>query len=466
MRYRSSNNLGLLSLMIVLTLSGWQQAMAQLTSRTVGYRSTAYRVQEAPRQDETLNGPTSQVEAISAPTEERREIFVEDRFAGWQAAGTGENAARLANDLRANWVMVDDNGLLAGLVLGLKAEKEPTPAREPTPADDETATEAKTNPQDAAAQTGMDVYLLNRGRLLGTAHLNAENRFEFQGVKPGNYALVGYGPSGFFAFGFNVLSYSEDATQPRELYIPALATSGKSVTDWVTKHAPNVRFRPLGKHRFGQGKDDPPRLYGIVGLRTFSPKAEPATSIVAQPAGLTEDGRLLGRVHHINSLDGRPIDLRTTTIQLMQQDKVVRQSGTDNYGVFDFPGVEPGSYELRAHGPDGLAAIQIEVVNAKDPKASTLDLSMISSETIGWLNHFMHESAYISAISGPRPSDKCDRCGNRCQNCGGCHCQDNPCRCEHGCNSGYGGYGQGYGSGFGGYGQGYGGYGQGGFGGW
>ncbi len=482
MRYRSSNNLGLLSLMIVLTLSGWQQAMAWQTSRTVGYRLPAYRAQEAPKQDETLKEPATQVEAISAPTEERREIFVEDRFAGWQAAGTGRNAARLADDLRANWVMVDDNGLLAGQVLGLKTGEEPTPA------DAETATEANQNPQDdaaspspnAAAKSGMDVHLLNRGRLLGTARLNAQNRFEFQGVKPGNYALVGYGPSGFFAFGFNVISYAENATQPRELYIPALATTGKSVTDWVTTHAPEVRFRPLGKHRFGQGKDDPPRLYGITGLRTFSPKAEPATSIVAHPAGLTEDGRLLGRVHHVNSADGRPIDLRTTTVQLMQQDKVVRQTGTDNYGVFDFSGVEPGSYELRAHGPDGLAAIQIEVVNAKEPNAATLDLALISSETIGWLNHFMHESAYITAISGPRPSDKCNRCGNGC-NSGyggyGGYGQDGYGQGGYGQGFGQGIFGQGYGSGYGGsgYGQGYGGsgyggygqgYGNGGFGGW
>ena len=63
MRYRSSNNLGLLSLMIVMTLSGWQQAMAWQTSRTVGYHLPAYRAQEAPKADPA---PTEQPAAAVA----------------------------------------------------------------------------------------------------------------------------------------------------------------------------------------------------------------------------------------------------------------------------------------------------------------------------------------------------------------------------------------------------------------
>lgn len=438
MRNKCSNNPGFWSLMIVLTLGSWQQSMACQTTRTVSNRLNVKRVQDAVNQVDSSAAAT-QVESIPAPDEPRPELFVDDRFTGWQAAGSGEKAARLADELRANWVMVDDNGLLAGQILGLKSEEEPSDRKSPNGQNDQAAVRAGSS---KASQPKMNVYLLNRGRLLGTARLNAQDRFEFQGVKPGNYALVGYGKSGFFAFGFNVIPFAENSQQPRELYVPALASSGKSITDWVTANAPDVRFRPLGKHRFGQGKDDPPRLYGINGLRIFLPEAEPATSIVSHPAGLTAEGKLLGRVHHVNSMDGRPVDLRTIKVQILQQEKVVQQTGTDNFGVFDFSGVEPGSYELRVSGPDGLAAIQIEVVNADDPKALPVDLSLISSETIGWLNHFMIESAYMTAISGPRPSDrKCDRCGQRCPNCGGCNCADHPCRCAYGLNGGYGGYG-------------------------
>lgn len=463
MRNTFSNNPAVWSLMIVLTLCGWQQSNAQQSTRSIGYRSTISRTQdEVPPQDPAAQ----QLENLPLPPAvEEPEVYVEDRFVGWQGVGTGTGTNRLTDELRANWVMVNDNGLLAGQVLGLKgsadSEEGKTPEPEPVVGDDPTVVEGEPTPdQSAPAQTGMNVYLLNRGRLLGTAKLDPQNRFEFQGVKPGSYALVGYGPSGFFAFGFNVMPYVENATQPRELYIPAIATSGKTVTDWVAANAPNVHFRPFGKQRFGEGIDDPPRLYGITGLRTFSPQATAATSIVSHPAGISDDGRLVGRVHHINSLDGRPMDLRTTNVQLVQEGKVLKQIGSDNFGVFEFSDVAPGSYELRASGPDGLGAIQIEVVAADDPQGKPIDFALVSPETIGWLNHFAHESAYFAAISGPRTDDRCNRCGQRCSQCGGCRCQDNCCRCEHGCNSGYGG---GYG-GYGGYGGGYGGYGQGGYG--
>ncbi len=460
MRRRISNNPLIWSLMIVLTLSGWQQALAVQSTRSVGHRFTTARAQDEATQDSaTQQDAAAQLESLPLPVQERVEVevFVEDRFIGWQGSGEGVAAERLSNELRANWVMVDDNGLLAGQVLGLKtaasSEAGDSPEPEPVPkvTDDPTVVDGEaTNASPAADQIGMNVFLLNRGRLLGTAKLDARNRFEFQGVKPGNYALVGYGPSGFFAFGFNVMPYVENTTQPRELYIPAIATSGKPVTNWVTTNAPNVHFRPFGRQRFGEGIDDPPRLYGITGIRTFVPEAKPSTSIVSHPAATTEDGRLLGRVHHINSLDGRPMDLRTTTIQLVQGDKVLKQIGTDNYGVFEFSDVAPGSYELRAAGPDGLGAIQVEVVAAGDRSAMPIDFALISPETIGWLNHFMHESAYIAAISAPRPNPQCNRCGQR------------RCCC------GQGGYGSGYDSrGYDGYGyggSGYGGYDQGGYG--
>jgi hypothetical protein len=433
--------------MIVLTLSGWQQTSALQTNRLAGYPGNTRSSPQEPASD-----PSTQIESLPAATQEQvAESYLEDRFIGWQAAGIGAGAARLSNDLRANWVMVDDNGLLTGQVLGLK-EVEPIPEPQNQPADSgpvpATDPNPPANPGAAAAQRGMDIFLLQRGKLVGVTRLDPQNRFEFQGVKPGSYSLVGYGPSGFFAFGFNALMYGDAENQPRELYIPAMASSGKPITDWVTRAAPFVHFRPFGKIRFGEGGTDPPRLFGIEGLQTFTPDAEPSTTVVSHPVSTTADGRLVGRIHHIHSLNGRPLDLRTTTVQLVRDGKVAHQTGTDNYGVFELANVAAGSYELFATGPDGLAGIQIEVVSTDEPRAMPVDLALINSETIGWLNHYMHESAYFAAISGPRPDSDCDRCGRRCRHCGGCGCGDHPCQCGQ---SGYGGYGDGYGNGYGGY---------------
>jgi hypothetical protein len=445
--------------MIMLTLGGWRQVAAQqvthrIATRLVPGRLTTQQLANPsglPKADETQAAQEVAASQTAETDDDRPVIFVDDRFAGWQAAGTGEKASRLSEELRANWVMVDDNGRLSGQVLGLKTkeeiEQDLQAAREAVAGPEGLYEEVSKRPgccggadEKTDKFTGTSVYLLNRGKLLGSAKVDEQNRFEFLGVKPGNYALVGYGQGGFFAFGLNVIPFIEGSEQPNELFIPAIAVSGKPVTEWVTSHAPSVHFRKLGKIRFGQGKDDPARLYGVKGLRTFSPDAEPATSIVAHPTGLTDDGRLLGRIHHVNSIDGRPLDLRTTAIQLMQENKVVQQTGTDNYGVFEFSNVQPGSYDLMAHGPDGVAALQIEVVAEESAKTSPVDLTLISSETIGWLNHFMHEAAYNEAISGPRPREnQCDRCGN------------NPCRCGHGYGYGYGYGGYGYGGGYGGW---------------
>ena len=464
------------SVLIVMTLGGLPAVFAVQSFSNTAHRLNPVRkvVQDSGSATETLqDAATVQVEPKQAPDEQKPEVFIEDRFAGWQAAGTGTKAARLSDELRANWVMVDDNGLLAGQVLGLKTPEEIEKDKQAREADQTSAgfdneyavsTDGATEGQAATGRpgccggkgpgdannglpTGTFVYLLQRGRMLGSARLDADNRFKFQGVKPGNYALVGYGQGGFFAIGFDVIPFSENSNQASELYIPAIASNGKTVTDWVTSNAPNVHFRQFGDFRFGQGKDDPPRLFGITGLRTFSPQASPATTVVSHPAGLSADGRLLGRLHNINSSDGRPLDLRTTTVQLYHEGKLVQQTGTDNYGVFEFSDVEPGSYEVRAAGPDGIGAIQIEVVAADDAQGKPIDMGLTSPETIGWINHFMHETAYMEAISGPRPESRCDRCGQkRCPHCGGCGCQGHGCQCGgYGWNSndGYGNYGGG-----------------------
>lgn len=437
MRNRYANNPFIWGLMIVLTLGGWHRATAMQTTPAVGIQDPATQVQEEP-----APAPATPVEALPLPEDQSTTVFVEDRFCGWQGAALAGEVGPLSTQLRANWVMVDDSGLLRGTVLGINPS--PQSVLDTNASSDRVGVgptlvnPARSGGLNSPTRWGMNVYLVYRGRVLGTARLNSASQFEFQGVKPGTYALVGYGPSGFFAFGLNVLPHAANANQPRELYIPAQELSGTPVTDWVTRNAPNVHFRTLGKQRFGEAIDDPPRLYGIVGLRTFSPPAIPATSIVSHQIATSRHGRLVGRLHFINSFDGRPTDLRTTLVQLVKDGTVAHQIGTDNFGVFAFEDVAPGRYALRAAGPDGLGAIQIEVVESSESDGLPIDLALISPETIGWLNHLMQESAYFAAISGPRPDATSDQCGQRRPQCGGCACgcSDHPCQCGQG--SGWG----------------------------
>ena len=175
-----------------------------------------------------------------------------------------------------------------------------------------------------------------------------------------------------------------------------------------------------GRYLTGEGQDDPAALYGFDGLVRYQPKAKAATSISNNQVSRTADGRLLGRVHQFNSLNGRPVDVRTTKVMLLQKDAVFASTNTDNYGVFEFKDIPNGQYGLVAVGVDGMGEIGIDVV---DQGGEIIDFCMISSETTGWLNHYAEELAYRRALLAPRrPLDdgKCDTCGGTgCNTCGG-----------------------------------------------
>ncbi len=419
---------GAWGLMVVLTIS-IPQRLAASAPQDLG--SLLPPGNQAPPQDLPESLPTPG----TGSTLDREVLLIEDRFAGWQQAGVGEKVERLDERLRAHWVMVDDNGLLSGRILvdpaalqvpPLAADSSnrspyeigsqdawPTPAQ-PAPwgstggpgGNAAQSVAYYRNPANPNAdRTAMQVFLLNRGKLISMDEIDSEGGFEFRGVKPGTYSLVGYGRAGFFAFGLNILGFAENAPVPREVLATPINQSGPVITDWVQRAAPSVRFRMRGQHRFGQGRDDPPRLYGMSGLQTFLPEAIPATSIGGQPTAITADGRLLGRLHYIISFDGRPADLQTTTVQLTQNGKVLQQSSTDNYGVFEFRNVAPGQYGIQAVGPDGLAALQVTVAEQASDETAPIDIALLDDTSTGFLNHFMGETAYWSALSPPNPDD-------------------------------------------------------------
>ena len=457
---RSLRPWGCLGLMIVLTIS-LPHRLAASTPQDLG------NLLPPGRQVPPQVPPQDTRESLPAPgtgsTLDREILLIEDRFAGWQQAGLGQKVERLDEKLRAHWVMVDDNGLLTGRVLldpsALQAawsavanSNQPIPQPVggagpwgmPNQVGPSGGNWQYPNPSGAASgpfnpagqnvayyrnpenpnadRTPMQVFLLNRGKMISMSEIDQEGRFEFRGIKPGSYSLVGYGRAGFFAFGVNILGFAENAQVPQEILATPIADYGPAITRWVQRASPVVHFRIRGQHRFGEGRDDPPRLYGLAGLQTFLPEAMPATSIGGQPTAITADGRLLGRLHYIISFDGRPADLQATTVQLTQNGQVLQQSSTDNYGVFEFRNVTPGSYGIQAVGPDGLAALQVTVAEQANEQTAPIDIALLDDTSTGFLAHFMGETAYWSALSPPNPDDgqKPD-CGCDDQGYGGGH---------------------------------------------
>jgi hypothetical protein len=324
--------------------------------------------------------------------ESSQKTILNDRFSGWHEASDGLGERRIGEGLRSNWVMVGPTGVLEGTV----------------------------RPIDGAEVPGMTVYLMNKGRLVKTAAVQDDGSFSFNNVRRGAYSLVGWGDKAFFAFGANVLGYTEDADDSTPTYITTYAFQNSTTinTDWIRYFTPNVGYRIYGRHLEGEGPDDPEQLFGVEGLTEYQPEAIPSTSIGGTPVSLTSDGRLIGRVHQMRSSDGRPIDVRSTKVMLLKRDSVVASTTTDNYGVFEFEQVPPGGYGLLAAGVDGVGLTGLEVVSGDSMEINDdgeladsgeggepFDFCLTSAEMAGWLNHYAIEVAYQRSILAPRPPE-------------------------------------------------------------
>ena len=349
-------------------------------------------------------------EDLDDPLGSSQQTILNDRFAGWNEASDGLGERRIGEALRANWVMVNPNGLLEGSV----------------------------RPVDGAKVAGMTIYLMNKGRLVKTAAVQEDGSFFFTNIQRGAYALVGWGDNAFFAWGANILPFSADADPATPTFITTYAFQNSTTinTDWVRYFAPNVSYRVFGRYELEESQDDPANLYGFRGLSNYHPPAIASTSVGGTPVSLTSDGRFIGRVHQLRSFDGRPVDVRSTKVMLFERDSVVASTTTDNYGVFEFEEVPPGRYGLVAAGVDGIGMTGLVVSDAdelemteegelEDPRSDgePFDFCLTSSETAGWLNHYATEVAYQRAILAPRRPDprtqQNNNNGNNCRHCNG-----------------------------------------------
>lgn len=364
----------------------------------------------APQQDRTIEDDLVETFSSGDDVGQEQNIMINSRYAGWQGAKIGTSRDRVGNDLRSSWLMVDNNGRFEGKVI----------------------------PGAGADVSRMNVFLMNQGRLVKQTSLDDSGRFEFNNVRQGAYALIGWGDRGFFAFGVNILPPNPKAIGdiPNKITVTAFQNRTTINTDWISHYAPQVTYRVYGRYPVGEGPDDPARLYGFRGLASHAPEAIPATSISSHHVETSADGRLVGRVHQMNSISGRPVDVRTTKVLLLEDDDVVASTTTDNFGVFEFQQVPNGSYGVVAAGVDGVGMIGITVGDSDsemndqgelvDSDEYPIDFAMVSSETMGWLNHYAGEVAYRRGLLAPRaPKPTEDPAGvGGCANCqnqeGGC----------------------------------------------
>lgn len=335
------------------------------------------------------------------PQLERREepdqqVVVREKYAGWRQAGTERGGAPVESPLRGNWVLIDATGRLSGTVVG----------------------------NDQVDTTSLPVYLVDRGSVISQTRTNDVGEFSFNNVGEGTYSLVGFGDNAFFAFGFNAIDHKQSLVGKMPDSIRVLGTQNKTTVnlDWIRYFSSNIYFRVIGRHTLKEGTGDPAEFYGIDGISTLAPPAVTATSLDGHDVVLDEAGTLVGRLHFINSANGRPVDVRSARVMLLTGDSVAAATDADNYGVFRFEGIAPGNYSVVAVSADGMGCIGINAVNAgsvpgepgedvtgegsaesgetapegtaREGQRIAVDLSLVAPETAGWLNHLATEEAY------------------------------------------------------------------------
>ena len=324
-------------------------------------------------------------------------VVVNSQYAGWESASSDASADAITDELRGNWIMVDATGRFEGQVIAGKN----------------------------ADVANMNLFLMHMGRLVKQTTVDEEGKFVFNNVRQGAYALTGWGERGLFTFGLNILANNEKLEEnipPNSITITAFQNQTSINTDWINHYAPQIGFRVFGRYAEGEGADDNPALYGSLGLYNNPPENSPATSISSHVVSRDSSGSLVGRVHQFNSLNGRPVDIRSTKVLLLENDSVVAATSSDNHGVFKFEEVPNGSYGVLAAGIDGVGMIGITVGN-EAAGTNTIDFTMIPAETVGWLNDYATEVVYRRNIAAPRRPQAagCQHCNDQAGGCSKCH---------------------------------------------
>ena len=334
--------------------------------------------------------------------QEPRPEIDKDRV-GWKEASLGDDGTRLTDTIRANWVMISKTDGISGRLIG--------------------GVNISIN--------NVSVFLLRNGFPVAQARSNDIGEFRFEGTSPGQYTIVGFSPDAIFTFGFNAVEFHEPAIG-MPLTITVLPIHGREnnrlVIKLIKQNAPSVAFRLYGTYDISEDETDPVEYYGWKGLKNLKVNTVAATTISGQQIRL-QNGRFVGRIHQVDNQSGRPVEVQSTQISLIQNGQVIAETTVDNLGVFEFRNLSTGTYGLVAHGRDGLGAVGLDLIGdaipqlddttqtnigrdtrfqniSHQPQANgggSVDIMLVDTASIGWINSFVQEQEFDIAMQEPRP---------------------------------------------------------------
>jgi len=180
---------------------------------------------------------------------------------------------------------------------------------------------------------------------------------------PGFYTLAAYGPTGYAAFGVDIV---DPAVQVRSASVEKVAAESSLNLQVETLAVPSVDYATvyrLARAHTGGAFPGPHPSRGPSETLPDLPaeNALPQTSIKHHTVNLEADGSLLGRVKRINPLTGDVVRVYSMSAFLIRSGTVVRQTAIAEDGALKFTGVSPGTYTFVTAGSEGFSAISVVV---------------------------------------------------------------------------------------------------------
>jgi hypothetical protein len=220
--------------------------------------------------------------------------------------------------------------------------------------------------------------------------------------------MVASGPNGFAAYSLSVDPFAERNNRPRqalqtgetihlvqlegvqsslEIDTAAVPPTFNILKRLVQRYYPEVSLGNVPQAGYQAairediaaakpGADQaagPERRRGMAQRQAVEPPSKDATSVRQHRVALWPDGRMVGRLHNIDLLSGRPKLIEDVNVFLIRDDQLVAQTRVNRIGVFEIPDLVPGGYALVAAGQDGFGAVGFELTRSEQPDNARWD---------------------------------------------------------------------------------------------
>jgi hypothetical protein len=183
----------------------------------------------------------------------------------------------------------------------------------------------------------LHVALIRDGVLAFQSKTDVEGDFLIDDVTPGVYSLVASGENQLIICSLTVLEGAAGQHLPDRVHLRSIHPSSKRIGELI-------RSNTMPHWEAGiQHSEDP-----LAASRNFAGTAS---------VQLDRNGGFSGRLSRANA----SVDLSSTLVYLVREGREISRTRALSSGDYHFDAIEPGPYGLVASGPEGIAAVGIDV---------------------------------------------------------------------------------------------------------